>query len=59
LEDEFQRLFKLFDEKAPVKHPAFQARACEVCSERTHNTKREAEKKTQINIPGLDKFKSA
>jgi NTP pyrophosphatase (non-canonical NTP hydrolase) len=25
LEDKFERLFKLFDEKAPVKHPVFQA----------------------------------
>jgi Na+-transporting methylmalonyl-CoA/oxaloacetate decarboxylase gamma subunit len=32
---------------------------CEVCSERTYNTKREAEKKTQIDISSLDKFKSA
>jgi len=25
LEDKFERLFKLFDEKTPVKHPVFQA----------------------------------
>jgi hypothetical protein len=25
LEDKFERLFRLFDEKAPVKHPVFQA----------------------------------
>jgi len=25
LEDKFERLFKLFDEKAPQKHPVFQA----------------------------------
>ena len=25
MEDKFERLFKLFDEKAPVKHPVFQA----------------------------------
>jgi len=25
LEDKFERLFKLFDEKAPEKHPVFQA----------------------------------